>query len=139
MGARELRLGPAGTAVALAPDFVANLEDGQLFDAIAIQIDGPRAAEKAMTIGWRFTDTGREYSLILANGVLRHRTGAPQGPTTATVHISRTAFNHLIAGVVQPQDLLESGELVLGGDPTSFGELLGLLDPPDPNFAIVTP
>ena len=139
MGARELRLGPAGTAVALAPDFVANLEDGQLFDAIAIQIDGPRAAEKSMTIAWRFTDTGREYSLILANGVLRHRTGAPQGPTTATVHISRTAFNHLIAGVVQPQDLLESGELVLGGDPTSFGELLGLLDPPDPNFAIVTP
>jgi alkyl sulfatase BDS1-like metallo-beta-lactamase superfamily hydrolase len=43
MGARELRLGPAGTAASLAPDVVANLEEGQLFDAIAIQLDGPRA------------------------------------------------------------------------------------------------
>jgi len=43
MGARELRLGPAETPASLARDVVANLEDGQLFDAIAIQLDGPRA------------------------------------------------------------------------------------------------
>ena len=139
MGARELRLGPAGTAASLAPDFVANLEDGQLFDAIAIQIDGPRAAEKSMTIGWHFTDTGRDYTLFLTNGVLRHRSGAPKDPTSATVQISRTAFNQLVAGAVQPQDLLQSGDLVVQGEAASFKELLGLLDPPDRNFAIVTP
>ena len=92
-----------------------------------------------MTIGLHFTDTGRDYTLILTNGVLRHRHGAPKGPTSATVQISRTAFNQLIAGVVQPQDLLQSGDLVIQGETASFGELLGLLDPPDRDFAIVTP
>ena len=92
-----------------------------------------------MTIAWHFTDTVRDYTLILANGVLRHRAGAPQGTTDATVRVSRAAFNQLIAGVAQPQDLLAAGDLAIEGDAALFGELLGLLDPPDPNFAIVTP
>lgn len=139
MGARELRMGPSGTAVSLAADFIASLEDGQLFDAIAIQLDGPRAAERSMTIAWHFTDTGRGYTLILANGVLRHRAGAPQATADVTVRVSRTAFNRLIGGVAQPQDLLAAGDLAIEGDAALFGELLGLLDPPDPNFPIVTP
>ncbi len=139
MGAHELREGPAGTAVSIAPDFVASLEDGQLFDAIAIQIDGPRAGERSMTIAWHFTDTGRAYTLVLANGVLRHRVGAPPGAVDATVRVSRAGFNGLIAGVSQPQDLLAAGDLTIEGNAALFGELLGLLDPPDPNFAIVTP
>ncbi len=139
MGARELRSGPAGSAVSLAPDFVASLEDGQLFDAIAIQLDGPRAADRSMTIAWHFTDTERDYALILANGVLRHRAGAPQAEADATVRVSRTAFNRIIAGAAQPPDLVADGELTIEGDAGLFEELLGLLDPPDPNFAIVTP
>ena len=139
MGAHELRSGPAGTAVSIAPDFVASLNDGQLFDAIAIQLDGPRAGERSMTIAWHFTDTERDYTLVLANGVLRHRVGAPQVAADATVRVSRTGFDGLIAGVSQPQDLLSAGDLTIEGNAALFGELLSLLDPPDPNFAIVTP
>jgi len=139
MGAHELRTGPAGVAASLAADFVGSLEDGQLFDAIAIQLDGPRAGDRSMTIAWHFTDTRRDYTLILANGVLRHRTGAPPTAADATVRVSRTGFDRLIAGAAQPQDLLASGDLTIEGDAALFGELLGLLDPPDPNFAIVTP
>jgi len=139
MGARELRMGPSGTAVTLAADFIANLQDGQLFDAIAIQLDGPRAGKRSMTIAWHFTDTERDYTLILSNGVLRHRSGAPRDAADTTVQVSRTGFNRLIAGAAQPQDLLASGDLAIEGDAALFGELLGMLDPPDPNFAIVTP
>jgi alkyl sulfatase BDS1-like metallo-beta-lactamase superfamily hydrolase len=139
MGADELRTGPAGTAVSIAPDFVASLDDGQLFDAIAIQLDGPRAGDRSMTIAWHFTDTGSDYTLILANGVLRHRVGAPPDAPDATVRVSRAGFNRLIAGAAQPQDLLAAGDLTIDGDAALFGRLLGLLDPPDPNFAIVTP
>lgn len=49
------------------------------------------------------------------------------------------AFNRLIAGAAEPQDLVASGDLAIEGDAARFGELLGLLDPPDPNFAMVTP
>ena len=35
--------------------------------------------------------------------------------------------------------LAETGRLRVEGDGTKVGELLGLLDDPDPNFPIVTP
>ncbi len=34
---------------------------------------------------------------------------------------------------------MASGGLAIDGNAASFAELLGLLDPPYPNFAIVTP
>ena len=34
---------------------------------------------------------------------------------------------------------MAAGRLTVEGDQAKLGELLGLLDPPDPNFAIVTP
>ena len=76
-GAHELRHGGSGTATSVPPDFVAGLTDEQLFDAIAIQVDGPRAGDRTITLHWRFTDTGEEYSLTLQHGVLTHRPGAP--------------------------------------------------------------
>jgi alkyl sulfatase BDS1-like metallo-beta-lactamase superfamily hydrolase len=69
-----------------------------------------------MTIAWQFADTGREYALSLANGELRHRTGAAQGASDAAVRISRTGLDRLIAGAAQPQELTASGELVIDGD-----------------------
>jgi alkyl sulfatase BDS1-like metallo-beta-lactamase superfamily hydrolase len=70
MGAHELRHGGGGTAAALPPDFVANLTNEQLFNAIAVQIDGPRAGDRRITLHWRFSDTGEDYGLTLQHGVL---------------------------------------------------------------------
>ena len=36
-------------------------------------------------------------------------------------------------------DIAAAGRLTVEGDPAKLGELLGLLDAPDPAFAIVTP
>jgi alkyl sulfatase BDS1-like metallo-beta-lactamase superfamily hydrolase len=36
-------------------------------------------------------------------------------------------------------DLAASGRLSIDGDQSKLAELFGLLDPPDPNFPIVTP
>ena len=138
MGARELREGVAGTAAALAPDFVANLTDEQLFDALAIQIDGPRAGDRRISLHWRFTDTGAEHTLSLQHGVLIHRRGAPDAPDTV-VDVERSAFNELIAQATTLEAIAAAGRLRVDGDQAKLGELLGLLDPPDPNFPIVTP
>ena len=130
---------PAGPRPAIPSDFIANLTNEQLFDALAIQIDGPRAGDRRITLHWRFTDTGNEHSLTLQHGVLTHRRGAPAGPIDATVSVPRSALNDVIAGAATVDALVASGRLPLEGDQAKLGELLGLLDPPDPNFAIVTP
>ena len=139
MGALELREGPAGSAATIPGDFVVNLTDEQLFDALAIQIDGPRAADRHLRLHWRFTDTGREYTLTLRHGVLSHRPGAPAVAADAIITIERATLNELMAGATSIEAIVGDGRLTIEGDHAALGDVLGLLDPPDPGFAIVTP
>jgi alkyl sulfatase BDS1-like metallo-beta-lactamase superfamily hydrolase len=139
MGAQELRHGGAGTAAAVPADFIVNLTAEQLFDTLAIQIDGPRAADRRITLHFKFTDTGDEYALTLRHGVLTHRRGAPRDEADATVTVERRAIDEVVAGTATLEQLVASGRLSIAGDPAKLSELMGLLDPPDPGFAIVTP
>ncbi len=139
MGARELRHGSGGTAAVVPPDFIAGLTDAQLFDALAVQIDGPRAGDRRIALHWRFTDTGEEYDVTLQHGVLTHRHGAPAGPVDATVSVERSALDEVIAGAARVEEIMASGRLAVEGEQARLGELLSLLDPPEPGFAIVTP
>jgi alkyl sulfatase BDS1-like metallo-beta-lactamase superfamily hydrolase len=139
MGAHELRHGGSGTAATLPTDFIVNLSDSQLFDALAIQIDGPRAGDRTIALHWRMTDTGAEYSVTLSRGVLTHRRGAPRGAVDATIGVERAAIDEVLTGSATLEELMTSGRIAVEGDGAKLGELLGLLDPPDPGFAIVTP
>jgi linear primary-alkylsulfatase len=136
MGAYELRHGPAGTAASLPRDFIGSLTIAQLFDALAVQIDGPRAAGRHMTMHWRFTDTAED---TLQHGALTHRPGAPDKPADTIITTERSAVDEVIGRSASLEALANAGRLRIDGDQTKLGELLGLLDPPDPNFAIVTP
>lgn len=77
--------------------------------------------------------------MTLEHGVLTHRRGAPPGSVDASVRIERSALNEVIAGTASIESIAASGRLAIEGDQTKLNQLLGLLDPPDPNFAIVTP
>jgi Alkyl sulfatase C-terminal len=44
----------------------------QLFDSIAIRVNGPKAWTEHLTIDWHFTDLGERYRMSLSNGVLVH-------------------------------------------------------------------
>ena len=45
----------------------------------------------------------------------------------------------MLSGSADLAELADSGRLRVEGDGEKLGELLGLLDEPDPGFAIVTP
>jgi alkyl sulfatase BDS1-like metallo-beta-lactamase superfamily hydrolase len=137
MGARELREGVSGTPTATAPaDVLARLTVSQLLDAMAIRLDGPRAAEHHLRIDW---NVGEErHAITVRNGVLRHRPGS-HDEADAALHVEREALDQLLLEVADIGELAESGRLRVEGDAAKLGELLGLLDDPDPGFAIVTP
>jgi alkyl sulfatase BDS1-like metallo-beta-lactamase superfamily hydrolase len=42
----------------------------QLFDTVAIRIDGPRCWDEAFAIDWVFTDVGHTYRTEPSNGVV---------------------------------------------------------------------
>ena len=88
-GATELREGNFGTPTATsAPAIVAQLTPEQLFDAIAISVNGPKAWDLDLSINVVFTDLDAAYRLTLRNGVLIHRKAeadrTPRRPITTT-------------------------------------------------------
>jgi alkyl sulfatase BDS1-like metallo-beta-lactamase superfamily hydrolase len=137
MGAKELREGISGTPTGTAPpDVVAHLTVSQLLDAMAIRLDGPRAVEQHLRIDW---NVGEErHAITVRNGVLHHRPGN-HDEADAALHVDREALDQLLLKTADIAVLAESGRLRVEGDGAKLGELLGLLDEPDPGFAIVTP
>ena len=73
--------------------------------------------------------------MTLKNGVLSHvRDG--HGDVTLTITVPKAALGPLAIGDVE--GALGAG-LVLDGDATALQSVLGVLDPGDPGFNIVTP
>ena len=129
-GAAELRHGSFGTPVSASPDVLRALSAEQLFDAIAIRIDGPRAWDEALSIGIVLTDLGESYLLELRNGVLVHHRAAADG-ADVVLRMPAAALIGLLGGQLDG--------VATEGDASVLGRLVGLLDEPDPGFAIVTP
>jgi len=130
-GAFELRHGSVGTPVSTtSADFLGALTPEQIFDAIAIRVDGPRAWDERLSIGVELTDTNGAYRLDLRNGVLVHRR-ASVGGADVTVRTARAALPLLLAG--------RTDGAAIDGDPGVLVRLMGMLEAPDPDFTIVTP
>jgi alkyl sulfatase BDS1-like metallo-beta-lactamase superfamily hydrolase len=139
-GAKELREGVGGTPTATAPaDVVANLSVAQLLDAMAIRLDGPRAWDTRLRIDWVVSDPDEAHAIELRNGVLRHRPGRHEPAADAALLIDREALDLLLLKTADVAELAGSGRLRVEGEAEKLGELLGLLDEPDPGFPIVTP
>jgi alkyl sulfatase BDS1-like metallo-beta-lactamase superfamily hydrolase len=131
-GAQELRNGIAVTPVDLGSGMAAALSIEQIFDTLAIRIDAPNAWDDAITIDWRFTDLGHSYRTALRNGVLVHEMDPPAGSADLSLTLTKPQLLGLLAG----HGLDGVGQ---DGDPGALRRLIGHLDQPDPNFAIVTP
>ena len=133
-GATELRSGRFGTPTTTdAPDLIGQLTPEMLFDAVAIQVDGPRAWAETLAIDVVLTDVDERYRLRLANGVLTY-TAAPQPrPAQVTLTTTRRALPAVVLGG------LAGSAAEVTGDASVLARLAALLDPGDQNFAIVTP
>ncbi|HEU4330690.1 MAG TPA: alkyl sulfatase C-terminal domain-containing protein [Lapillicoccus sp.] len=132
-GAQELRHGITPPAIDLGGGLASALTVEQLFDTLAIRVDGPRAATEAMTIDWKFTDLGHTIRTQLSNGVLI-QTMDPKSLGRVDLSLTLTKAQLLV--------LMTGGnanELQHSGDLTTLAKLLALLDQPDPAFPIVSP
>ena len=138
-GATELRDGAFGTPTATsAPDIVASLTPTMLFDALAVQVDGPRAWDERVTVDVVLTDTGERYRLWLRHGVLTYSAAPQRGDADTTLTTTRKALPALATGAVTPDGLAAEG-IDVSGDGSALARLTAVLDPGDPDFAIVTP
>ena len=135
-GATELRVGNFGTpGETSSPTLLAQLSPEQIFDALAISVNGPRAWDLELAVDISFTDLGSNYRLTLRNGVLVYRKTAAD-PATAGATLTLAAKVRILA--LAAGDFTSPG-LDVGGDPAVLQQLVSVLDKPDPSFNIVTP
>ncbi|MGA8047320.1 MAG: alkyl sulfatase dimerization domain-containing protein [Dermatophilaceae bacterium] len=138
-GAYELRNGGFGTpAQTASEDMFAQLTPTQLFDALAIRVNGPRAWDERLTIDVTLTDRDETYRLWLRNGVLSQSSSPQRGGADLSLRLPLRVLLGLVAGVVDLADLGAAG-VEMDGDIGVLARLLAVLDQPDPDFAIVTP
>jgi alkyl sulfatase BDS1-like metallo-beta-lactamase superfamily hydrolase len=130
-GTTELRGGNFGTPTATAsPDMMAALTAEQVFDAIAIRVNGPEAWAETLSIGIELTDAGESYRLDLRNGVLVHHAASTEG-ADLVLRLPQAALVGLLAGSTQG--------MAVEGDVAVLGRLVAVLEAPNPDFDIVTP
>ena len=135
-GATELRDGNFGTAGSVASMSLLNqLTPEQIFDSLAIRVNGPRSWALDIALDISFADLGANYRLALRNGVLVYRK-IPADSMTATVTVKLGSKFRLL--LVATGDFT-SPALEISGDQAALQSFLGVLDSPDTNFNIVTP
>lgn len=132
-GATELRTGNFGTpTIPDAPAIMAQLTPEQLFDSLAISVNGPEAWDLDLAVNIAFTDLDAAYHLTLRNGVLisRHLAGEP---ADAEVRVTKMRLLALLRGDIQ------SPGLEVTGSQDTLPALLGVMESGDPAFNIITP
>jgi alkyl sulfatase BDS1-like metallo-beta-lactamase superfamily hydrolase len=132
-GSHELRNGIIESPLVTgSAELLRALTVEQLFDAIAIRINGPRAWDEALTVDWSFTDLGTVHRTALRNGVLTHRVHRDESDADLTLTLTSAQMVELVTG---------RGFDGIGheGDLDVLGRLFTVLDVPDRNFPIVTP
>jgi alkyl sulfatase BDS1-like metallo-beta-lactamase superfamily hydrolase len=133
MGATELRNGIGAAPVPdLGAGMAAALTVEQLFDSVAIRVNGPKAWSETMTIDWHFTDLGERYRMSLSNGVLVHYQDPGPGDADLSFTLTKPQLLAMLTG-----GGLEGVEHQ--GDPGALQRLMSVLETPAATFAIVTP
>lgn len=135
-GATELRDGSFGTPVSgNSAALLAQLTPEQMFDILAISVNGPRAWDLDLALDITFADVAANYRVTLRNGVLVYRArDAEESTATATVTVAGKM--RLMTAAMGD---LDSPGLEVRGDSGALRALMDVLDKPDPGFNIITP
>ena len=104
----------------------------QLFDAVAVRINGPKAWDEHFVIDWVFIDLDTTYRTTLSNGALTTRARPRFGEADLTVTLNKFRLLRLLAGK-------GTEGMEFSGDASLVGRLADLLDGPERNFAVVSP
>jgi len=140
-GAQELREGLVNQRAPStgSADIVASLTPEMLFDYLAVRLNGPEAAEESITINLRFTDSGRDFTLLVQNGVLNYRSDRSAAEPDVTLTMARLDFIGLLSKRAKLSDLTDSGRASVDGSLLKLRRFGQLFDEFEFWFPIVTP
>ncbi len=139
-GALELRQGlPPGSNFQASEGIARGMPLENLFQAMAVRLNGQRADGVVLKINLQFTDLDTPYLLSIDNAVLFAFPGKLSDAPTATLQLSSLDFKRLMLGIADAGDLLGEERMTIDGDIGALAQLAGMFDTFSRRFPIVTP
>ena len=105
------------------PDVASGLSTQQVFDYLAVKIDGTKAIELGhIFLNWVLPDVDETIRIELSNGTLHASPGLLHDSPNAVVTCSREQLNRMVSTGDNISELVASGEANIEGDiDTVFG------------------
>ncbi|HZJ26188.1 MAG TPA: alkyl sulfatase dimerization domain-containing protein [Acidimicrobiia bacterium] len=138
MGTHELRHGVAEMPPLRATAASALTLD-QVFDVLAVRIDGAAAASRRVAMAWNLPDVDERHTVVVERGALHVEHGHADPDADASITLERSVLDGVLTGRLPFPDALEQGKIVIGGDAGVLAWFFGLLETSTPDFPIVTP
>jgi alkyl sulfatase BDS1-like metallo-beta-lactamase superfamily hydrolase len=139
-GAQELRHGAADWPLQrMSMSLVRATPTDMMLDFAAVRLNPEKAAGKTLKINLVLSDFNETHLISVANSVLIHEAGITDDKADATVTMKRAdMLETLLAGV--PVTLkTTTGAIKSKGKSGAYAELVGMIDPVNSNFPVVTP
>jgi len=140
-GALELRVGmpKVPSRSAIGPHILRALPTDQLFDYLAVRLNGPKAEVFRTTQNWIFSDTGERFCIIVSNAAMSTSPRRLADKPDATVTLKRTDLDAVISEKTTFDAAIGVGTIQISGDPSKVTALFSLLDTFERMFEIVEP
>ncbi|GAB2887383.1 alkyl/aryl-sulfatase [Microbulbifer echini] len=139
-GARELRHGVEFREEMRPPEeIVARVPLQLLFDAMAVRLNGEKAANADIRLNIEMTDIDEKYLVVVKNGVLHGYPNRHSEDPSASLALSSTDLRMMFSGLVGAPTMIKEGRLKVRGNPLALIQFGRLFDKFDRNFNLVTP
>ena len=140
-GALELRHGmpKVPSRSAIGPHILRALPTDQLFDYLAVRLNGPKSEGFRTTQNWLFTDTGEKFCVIVSNSAMSASSRRLAPAPDATVTLKRTDLDSIIGEKTTIEELFSGGAIAIAGERQKVLGLFSYLDTFDRMFEIVEP
>ncbi len=112
-----------------APDIIKALPASAIIESMRVRLDPKKAADAAMTIGFKFTDVGEANALEIRNGVAVYHDALPE-KTNATFVATKELLDRILLGKTNVAKAIVAGELKIKGDAGAVEAFFGYFDPP---------
>ncbi|MFM9862921.1 MAG: alkyl/aryl-sulfatase [Micropepsaceae bacterium] len=139
-GAQELRHGIIDTGLQrISLSLIRATSTTMMLDFAAVRLNPEKAAGKTLKINVVLSDLNETHLISVANSVLIHEEGVRDDEADATVTMKRSdMLETLLAGV--PLTLkTTTGAIKSTGNASTYADLVGMIDPVNSNFPVVTP
>ena len=139
LGAQELRTGKNIGRIHRTFEFFVGIPESDLFELLAVSLDGPKANGKRIYINIIFTDLRTKYLLTLENSVLNYFKDRQDLQADVTVVTDKPSFINLFFLGSPFAGVLQSGRPTITGRTEFLAELMGLFDVFTGDFNITLP